>query len=196
MDESVAVLPEHGGEVPVNRSARIVGLLVLTVAIMLAAGQYIQKRQNAPATRVTADAKDQAAPEFDLATFDGKRVKLSELKGKAVLLNFWATWCQPCKVEMPWFADLQTKYGNDGFVVVGVMMDRADDKQVKELLDERGVNYTIALSDETIGDAYGGIEFLPTTFYIGRDGKIVDRHFGLTSYNKIEDHVKKSLATK
>jgi thiol-disulfide isomerase/thioredoxin len=120
-------------------------------------------------------------------------VRLSDFRGKAVLLNFWATWCAPCKIEMPWFVDLQTQYAAQGLQVIGVAMDDSGEPAIAKFAKEMGVNYPVLIGKEAVGDAYGGVEFLPTTFFIDRQGKIVDRVFGLVGHNEIEEDVKKSL---
>jgi peroxiredoxin len=135
----------------------------------------------------------QLAPDFSLASLDGKTVKLSDFRGKAVLLNFWATWCEPCKIEMPWFVDLQKKYGPQGLQVVGVAMDDASPKDIAEFAQKMSVNYPVLVGKEAVGDQYGGIPYLPSTFYIGRDGKVVDRVFGLVSRSEIEGNIQKAL---
>jgi thiol-disulfide isomerase/thioredoxin len=143
---------------------------------------------------VQGDLKGKPAPDFELATLDGKKMKLSELKGKAVLLNFWATWCGPCKIEMPWFVELQNQYGPQGLTIVGVAMDDSPNDKIAEFAKEMGVNYPILRGKEAVGDAYGGVLGLPTTFFIGRDGKIVDQAAGLVSRKVIEDNIKAALA--
>ena len=136
------------------------------------------------------------APSFSLKNTDGKRVSLADYKGKAVLINFWATWCPPCKVEMPWFIDLQKQYQAQGFTVLGISEDDVKDHpEVVKFKDKIGVNYPILLGDDAVGKAYGGLEFLPTSYYVGRDGKVVDETAGLASKDVIEAHIKKALAT-
>jgi peroxiredoxin len=135
----------------------------------------------------------QMAPDFELQSLDGKTVNLSDFRGKAVLLNFWATWCQPCKIEMPWFEQLQKRYAREGLQVIGVAMDDAGKEDIANFAKNLGVNYPILLGKETVGDAYGGVQFLPATFYVGRDGKIVDKVFGLKGRDEIEGNIKKAL---
>jgi peroxiredoxin len=141
-----------------------------------------------------ADVEDKVAPDFALQSIDGKTVRLSDFRGKAVLLNFWATYCAPCRIEMPWFVELQDRYAAEGLQVVGVAMDDASPDDIEKFASELGVNYPILVSEETVGNAYGGVQFLPSTFYIGRDGKVVDKVFGLKTKNEIEENVKKTLA--
>src|SRR6476661_6100772 len=137
----------------------------------------------------------QPAPDFSLASLDGKTLKLSDYRGKAVLLNFWATWCEPCKIEMPWFVDLQRKYGPQGLQVFGVAMDDASPKDISDFAQKMGVNYPIVIGKEEVGTLYGGVQFLPSTFFISRDGKVVDRVFGLVSRSEIESNIQRALSS-
>ena len=91
------------------------------------------------------------APDFELPALDGKKLKLSDLRGKAVLLNFWATYCGPCKIEMPWFVELQKEYGPQGFQIVGVAMDDASTEEIAKFTKEMGVNYPILIGKESVG---------------------------------------------
>jgi len=137
------------------------------------------------------------APDFELKILEGKgkTLKLSDLKGKAVLLDFWATYCEPCKVEMPWIAELQKKYGPDGFQVVGVSMDdQAEEKAVSEFAHKMGVNYPIVIGSEQVADLYGGLDGLPMNVFLDRSGKIVASELGLAGKDVFEDNIKKSLA--
>src|SRR5260370_25284887 len=155
----------------------------------------IQKARHSPgAGGTSAKLQGQLAPDFALASLDGQTLKLSDYRGKAVLLNFWATWCEPCKIEMPWFVDLQKKYGPQGLQVLGVAMDDASPKEIAEFAQKLGVNYPIVIGKEEVGTQYGGVQFLPSTFYIGRDGKILYRVFGLLSRSVIGSNIQKALA--
>jgi thiol-disulfide isomerase/thioredoxin len=118
---------------------------------------------------------------------------LSAYQGHAVLLNFWATWCGPCKIEMPWFVELQKEYGPQGLEIVGVAMDDASKDEIQKFAKEMGVNYTILLGKEAVGQQYGGVDVLPTTFFIDRKGKIVSREFGLQSRSLFVDNIKQAL---
>lgn len=139
------------------------------------------------------EVKGKVAPDFVLQDLQGKQVKLSDLRGKAVLLNFWATWCGPCKVEMPWFVELQKQYGPQGLQIVGVALDDSGRDAIQKYATEMGVNYMILQGQDSVGDAYGAIG-LPTTFFIARDGKIIDSASGLVSRSEIEDNIKKALS--
>jgi cytochrome c biogenesis protein CcmG/thiol:disulfide interchange protein DsbE len=122
-------------------------------------------------------------------------VQLSDLHGKVVLLNFWATWCVPCKVEMPWFVELQKRYGTSGLQVVGIAMDDASQADLRKFTNELGVNYPILIGNDKVGDAYGGVQFLPFTLYVDRDGRVVDKVFGLKTKNEVENEIKKAFGS-
>ncbi|MBZ5681506.1 MAG: TlpA family protein disulfide reductase [Acidobacteriia bacterium] len=167
--------------------------VAIVVAAMLFVGFRMARRSGvAAAPRLTLAT---AAPDFTLESLDGKKVRLSDLRGKAVLLNFWATWCGPCKIEMPWFVDLQNQYGSEGLQVVGVAMDDASKEDIAKFAKDMGVNYPILIGKEAVGDAYGGVPALPESFFIGRDGKVVDKIIGLKGKSEIEDAIKKALST-
>jgi cytochrome c biogenesis protein CcmG/thiol:disulfide interchange protein DsbE len=121
---------------------------------------------------------------------DGKKVKLSDFKGKVVLLDFWATWCGPCKIEIPWFIEFQRKYKDQGFTVVGVSMDEGGWPEVRPFLDQMKMNYPILLGNDEITAPFGGIEVLPTTLIIDKQGRIFAMHKGLTSKDEFENAIK------
>jgi peroxiredoxin len=133
-----------------------------------------------------------AAPNFTLADASGKQVTLSDYKGKVVLLNFWATWCQPCKTEIPWFMDMQKAYGDD-LVVLGVSMDEDGWSAVRPFIEQRQVNYPMMIASPDLPERYKKIENLPTTFLIGRDGNIVGTHNALANLAGYEEWVKKAF---
>ncbi|MHB0970758.1 MAG: TlpA disulfide reductase family protein [Thermoanaerobaculia bacterium] len=141
-----------------------------------------------------ASSSLQAAPDFALKDLSGRTVRLSDLRGKVVVLNFWATWCPPCRHEIPWFIDLQKKYGPKGLQVVGVSMDSASPADVAEFAKRMGINYTVAMGDSQVAARYGGVRVLPTTFYIGRDGRIIRSVPGLITQSQIEQIVTAALA--
>src|ERR1700736_1823539 len=166
-------------------------VVALVVALMLYVGFHMARRSGS-APRI---AKSTVAPDFSLESLDGKNIRLSDLRGKAVLLNFWATWCSPCKIEMPWFVELQNQYGSQGLQIVGVAMDDASKEDIAKFAKDMGVNYPVLIGREAVGDSYGGIPALPETFFIGRDGKVVDKILGLRGKSEIEDAIKKALNT-
>ncbi len=175
-----------------KRNPLILFFVGALVAVMLFAG--IRTARN---SRVNGPANGQLmggiAPDFELSTLDGSNVKLSSLRGKAVLLNFWATYCGPCKVEMPWFVELQKEYGPQGFQIIGVAMDDASTADIAKFAKDMGVNYPILLGKESVGLSYGGVNVLPTTFFLDRNGKVIGREFGLQSRSVFVDHIKQSL---
>ncbi len=138
------------------------------------------------------------APGFSLVDLDGKKVSLADYKGKPVLVNFWATWCGPCKIEMPWFEEFHTKYAGQGLVILGVASDDASKTAITSTAKKLGVTYPVLLKDDKVESAYGGVEFLPESFYVGRDGKVLLETAGLTSESggkdEIEANIKKLLA--
>jgi peroxiredoxin len=168
-------------------------VVIVVVAVMLAFAPYMARHARNNSGGESSGLKGKPAPEFSLESLDGQTVHLADFHGKAVLLNFWATWCQPCKIEMPWFEEMQKQYGPQGLQVVGIAMDDAPKEDIAKFAKAMDVNYPILLGKESVGDAYGGVQFLPSTFFIDRDGKIVDRIFGLRSRSEIEDNIKLSL---
>jgi peroxiredoxin len=177
----------------VKRNALVFVALVVAILAMLASGKYLDRTRKHGPVKLVGNVQGVPAPDFTLTSLDGREVKLSDFRGKAVLLNFWATWCPPCKVEMPWFEDLQRRYGGDGLVVIGVAMDDTEPATIAKFASDLGVNYPVLLGTDKVSDDYGDVQYLPTTFYIGRDGTIVDKMTGLLERKDIEAAVKKAL---
>jgi peroxiredoxin len=134
-------------------------------------------------------AKRNPAPNFRLKDADGKELSLADLRGKVVLLNFWATWCGPCKMEIPWFIEFQKEFKDKGFEVVGLSMDDDGWRVVKPFLEAKQINYRVAIADEQAAQSYGGVDSLPTTFLIDRAGKIAQMHVGLAGKNEYRDEI-------
>jgi peroxiredoxin len=151
---------------------------------------------NSPEAQGLPDMRGKLAPVFTLKTPDGKTASLTDYKGKAVLVNFWATWCAPCKIEMPWLIDLQKQYGPQGFTVLGISEDDPPFTGVAGFVAKNGMNYPVLLDDDDASKAYGGIDYLPTSYYIGRDGKIMFETAGLISKSEMATNIQKILATK
>jgi peroxiredoxin len=145
------------------------------------------------AASVKPDNERKEAPEFTLKDADGKVVHLSDYRGKVVLLDFWATWCGPCKIEIPWFMDMQRKNKDRGFEVLGVSMDDEGWEVVKPFLADLQVNYRVVIGNDTTAQLYGGVDALPTTFLIDRGGKIAAVHVGLASKKDFEDGIEQLL---
>jgi peroxiredoxin len=180
----------------VKRNALVFATLLVAIVAMIASGKYLTRTRAHGKVSLVGDVRGVPAPDFELTSLDGKKIKLSDYRGKAVLLNFWATWCSPCKVEMPWFVDLQKKYGNDGLVVLGIAMDDTETAKIAQFTSEMGVNYPVLLGTDRVSEQYGNVDYLPTTFYIDRDGKIVGKGTGLLGRREIEENVQKALASR
>ena len=133
-----------------------------------------------PAANATPGAEGTAAPAFALPDLDGKVVSNTDFLGKVVVLDFWATWCPPCKKEIPELIALQKKYHDQGLEIVGLSLDDNGAKDVKPFADEYGINYTMLIATHQTANDYGGIPGIPTTFVVDRSGKIVKRYMGYT----------------
>jgi thiol-disulfide isomerase/thioredoxin len=133
------------------RSLCLIGLLVTGVICLGAAPVFAQEA--APART--------PAPAWELNDLSGKPVKFSDFRGKVVILDFWATWCVPCRVEIPHFVELQEQYGNKGLAVIGVSLDEQGLEVVKKFVKQFGVNYPIVIGNEKVAEAYGGIYAIP-----------------------------------
>jgi thiol-disulfide isomerase/thioredoxin len=169
-------------------------IALILVGVAIALGLYVGYHKARPRdTTLSARLRTGPAPDFSLESLDGKTTHLSDFRGKAVLLNFWATWCAPCKIEMPWFIDLQKQYASQGLQIVGVAMDDASKEDIASFAKDMGVNYPILIGKESVGQEYGGVNGLPESFLITRDGHIVDRIIGLHGKAEIEDSIKKAL---
>ena len=146
--------------------------------------------RTAKASDVKAENQRKVAPEFTLKDSSGAVVHLSDYKGKVVLLDFWATWCGPCKIEIPWFMEFEQQYKDRGFAVLGVSMDEGGWDDVKPYIDQHKINYRILMGTDVVGQAYGGVDSLPTTFLIDRSGKIAVKHEGIEKgKNEIRDEI-------
>lgn len=181
-----------------TKSAKQNAIVLVVVAFVVAGMIYTgakHSRRIKPLDEegLQSDLRGKAAPDFELNTLDGKKVKLSDLRGKAVVVNFWATWCGPCKLEMPWLVDLQEKYRSQGLVVLGLSVDEGSSDKIASYAKEMGVNYPVLRSTDAVSDSYGGIDGLPTTFYVDRTGKVLDQAAGLVSKSVIEDDIKAVL---
>src|SRR5215469_14775326 len=186
-------------------------LIIGTVAVLIGLTIYADK-----ATRVKAkisDAHDIAkadpdpvtekpAPEVTFKDLDGKDVPLSQYKGKVVLVNFWATWCEPCQVEIPWLIEMQQKYSAKGFTILGVDVDDEGNNVVsaytaKQRFNVNGeklpMNYPILRGNDAVADKFGGLLGYPTSFLISRDGKIVKKVQGLVDYDEIKNAIEAQL---
>ena len=171
----------------------LTSLAFAIVAACCLAGCSSEPRAVKAASPVKPDKDRKPAPEFTLKDADGKTVHLEDYKGKVVLLDFFATWCGPCKIEIPWFMELERKNKDRGFSVLGVSMDDEGWEVVKPFLADLGVNYRVVIGNDATAQIYGGVDALPTTFLIDRNGKIAAVHIGLTSRKVFEDGIEQLL---
>ena len=202
------------------RRLAIVVLLVAGVTLILLAGMHnlrhrqmvMQKAQQdevnltpaSSAASSTDGGEDpmaktmtgKIAPSFTLVDLQGKKVSLADYKGHAVVLNFWATYCGPCKLEMPWFQDLQNKYKGQGLVVLG--LDQDDGMAVQEVATaskRMGVTYPILMPDDAVSKSYELSDYIPETYYVDKSGKIVDQTIGAHSKDELEADIQKAIAS-
>jgi len=159
--------------------------------------------QSLPASKQPQDAVKvgfavgDRAPDFELRSLDGHTVKLRDLQGKPVLLNFWATWCAPCRVEMPWLVELDQRYRAQGLQIVGISLDDSGStKEVSTFVTQRGVQYQILLGDSATANEYGGVRFMPQSFFIDADGKIRKATTGLIGKQSLEDDARALLSSR
>jgi thiol-disulfide isomerase/thioredoxin len=167
----------------VKRSVVFVLFIVVAITALLLSGKYMSRPRGSA-----------LAPDFTLKVLDGQgeTMQLSSLRGKAVLVNLWATWCEPCKVEMPWLVQLQKKYGPQGFQILGVAQDDSDEKTIVDFAHKMGLNYPILQGNNKMNELYPS-EGLPLSVYVDRSGKVVYRAVGLVDESVMEEAIKKSL---
>src|SRR5437870_4679886 len=188
-----------------KKALLILGTVVVLIGVTVYADRATRlKPRNSVGSAVHADAVALGTPEPEVTfeSLDGKDVPLSQYKGKVVLVNFWATWCEPCQIEIPWLIEMQEKYSSRGFTVLGVDVDDEGKKAVapfvaKERFNVNGqklaMNYPILLGNDAVADKFGGLLGYPTSFLISRDGKIVKKVQGLISYEEITQAIESQL---
>jgi len=181
-------------------------VIVLAVVIVIAVAAHFADKatrlRGKTVLKVDNTGAGEPAPEVSLKDLDGKDVTLAQYKGKVVLVNFWATWCDPCRVEIPWLIEMQQKYSARGFTVLGVAMDEEGRSVVapfvnKERFDVNGskslMNYPILIGNDAAADKFGGLLGYPTSVLINRDGKQIKRITGLISYEEIAQGIESQL---
>ena len=179
-------------------------LLWLAAALLLLAGVGGCKKSAEIPAASGSSANAGAAPEARVALtkLDGTTTTVDQYKGKVVLVNFWATWCDPCKIEIPWLIDFNNKYGPKGLVILGVSMDDEGKKVVEPFVNNQNfdvngqqekMNYPILLGDDKVADKFGGLIGMPTSFLFSRDGKKVKTVIGLISYDELDKALQAQL---
>ena len=143
------------------------------------------------------------APAFALEDLSGNMVSLSKYKGKALLINFWATWCGPCKLETPWLVDLRNQYASQGFEIIGVSTDDIDrgdkeklgeeKKEIARFVEQMHMPYPVLIEGDLLSKPYGGLDAMPTSFFVDRTGKVVAAQMGITSKDDIASNIRKAL---
>jgi thiol-disulfide isomerase/thioredoxin len=150
------------------------------------------------ASRITSDRPKLPflAPDFTLQDLNGHSLRLSDFRGKAVVLNFWATWCPPCRAEIPWLIAMQKEYGPRGLQVVSVSMDETGRNDIQRFTRRNGINYPVLFGDAYVASLYGGVQVLPTTYYISRSGHVLAFASGVINFDEVELNIKEALGNR
>jgi cytochrome c biogenesis protein CcmG/thiol:disulfide interchange protein DsbE len=133
------------------------------------------------------------APNFSLKTAEGQVVELAKFQGKAVVVNFWATWCGPCRSEIPGMLEVYGKYREKGVEIIGVSLDQGGFKDVTPFVKRFNITYPVVVGNEAVVDAYGGVNSIPTTFFVDRKGNVVKKHVGYMSKEEFEKNIRLAL---
>jgi peroxiredoxin len=185
-----------------NTLVFIAVLLILAVAGWAGWTNFKARRQGAARPPASA-AQGKPAPPFTLEDLSGKKVSLADYKGKAVLINFWATWCTPCRIETPWLVELRNQYAAQGFEILGISADDIDrgdpaklneeKQQIARFVQKTHIPYPVLIDGDSISQPYGGLDVLPSSFFVDRNGNLVAEQMGVTSKEDIEAKIKKAL---
>jgi len=179
---------------PRSFALAFLGLTVVAAGAYYATRGRLNVPQPPAATFATQDGwAGRTAPEFALQSLANRTVHLSDFRGKVTLINFWATWCAPCRVEMPYLVGLRDKYRDRGFEIVGVSVDDNDRAKVEKFARDMHVGYPIVLKDATVGDAYGGVRYLPQSFLLDRDGRVLAHIVGMLAKDDYEAQIVRAL---
>jgi thiol-disulfide isomerase/thioredoxin len=210
-------------QIPVKRNSVVLCVVLFLLAAFAWAGWANYEYRKQAAERLLASAakgelvadpaggapqfisplKGKPAPAFTLEDLSGKKVSLSSYKGKAVLINFWATWCGPCKIETPWLVELHDKYASKGFEILGISADDLDHddkkleanekKDIAHAAEQLHIDYPVLIDGATLSKPYDGLDAMPTSYFVDKNGTVVAAQLGLTSKDDIENNIKKAL---
>ena len=185
-----------------RKSSLVIIAVVAVIVATYLADRATRQPKNAVGKVTLSSAALKPAPDLTLKDLGGKDLSLAQYKGKVVLVNFWATWCEPCQIEIPWLIEMQQKYADKGFTVLGIAMDEEGASVVtpwvnKKRFDVNGsqsqMNYPIVIGDDAAADKFGGLLGYPTSVLINRDGKVVKRITGIISYDEISKSIESQL---
>ncbi len=140
-----------------------------------------------------AGAADSHAPAFSVKSVDGRTIRYADLRNHPLIVDFWATWCAPCRASLPHLNEVSTRYARQGLTVVGMSVDETGPAPVKRFASQLGVHFPIAMANDDVLDAYGPIRVIPTTFFINRKGEIVRRVVGYIDGETMESYVREIL---
>jgi len=172
-------------------TSRIHAVAASAALILLLAG--CSRFSNSSEVSLKSESKRQQAPNFKLKDASGDVVNLADYRGKVVLVNFWATWCGPCEVEIPWFVEFEQKYKDQGFAVLGISMDDDGWKAVRPYIASHKINYRVMIGSEVVSQQFGDIDSLPTSFILDRQGRIATNHVGLVDKRDYRNEIVKLL---
>ena len=175
-----------------------VSILAVILAVYFLKSKPIPQQPpvvTSPAEKPTSISKGKIAPDFSLKTLKGNTVNLSDFKGKVIIIDFWATWCPPCRAEIPHFVSLYEKYRDEGFQMLGVVLDK-NKASIEDFAKEYKINYPLLIPDEKILKDYGPIIYIPTTFLISGDGRIYKRYIGYQDKSVFEEDLRTLLKKK
>jgi thiol-disulfide isomerase/thioredoxin len=133
-------------------------------------------------------------PDLELATLDGSKIRLADGSGRAKLVNFWATWCAPCREEIPHFNEIYAEFRDDGLDIIAISMDEEGAEVVRPFVAENGMTYPVVLGSDQVAEAFGGVVGFPTTYLVDREGKVVDRWVGVIPPRILEEKVRALVA--
>jgi thiol-disulfide isomerase/thioredoxin len=174
----------------VIKHVRVTRLLGVAAALLLAVGFF----RGSVVRAAEASIIPPTAPAWKITDLNGHEIGAAQLTGKVVIVDFWATWCVPCIGEIPGYIELQKKYEAEGLVIVGISLDQKGPDHVRKFAEAKGMNYHIAMADDSVVEAFGGIEAIPTTFLIDRTGHVIHRKQGAMASGEYEKLVKQAVA--